>query len=102
VIVAPGRDQVADADLLPCGCWWVLVVHQAGGDEPVTDRGVQRGDLLAGVNHHVRCKPGEVFSEELLGNRCVPVVFAAGRLIWLRACSASKVAAGFSPSRIAA
>ena len=35
----------------PAAWWRVVVVDAAGGDEPVADRGVERGDLLAGVGH---------------------------------------------------
>ena len=52
-VVAPGRDPVPDPEpFTGVGDDRVGVVDVPGGDEPVADRAVQRGCLLAGVGHH--------------------------------------------------
>ena len=58
-VVAAGHDQVPGADPLPVPVAdGAVVVDDAGGDEPVADRGVQRGGVLARVDHHRGVTPG--------------------------------------------
>ena len=58
-VVAPGRDPVPDPEPFPgVGGDGVGVVDVPGGDQPVADRAVQRGRLLAGVGHHQHAAAG--------------------------------------------
>ena len=70
-VVAAGRDPVPGTDALTRDRWSSrgVVVDPPGGDEPVADRGVERGDLLAGVGDHDRRRRAR---GERLGRGVVP------------------------------
>ena len=76
------------------------VVDPAVGDQPVPDRGVELGDLLAGVRHH-----GDVGCPVVVGGgrgqRVLQRCGSGCRRIRPRARRASNTAPGLSPRRIA-
>ena len=76
-VVAAGHDHVSGTEALPVGGdGGTVVVDRAGGDEPVADRGVERGGVLAGVDHHRGGDAAESRGGDALGERVTPLHLA--------------------------
>jgi hypothetical protein len=61
------------ADAFPVGGYGdTVVVDCAGGDEPVSDRGVERGGVLAGVDHHRGGDAAKSRCRDACGERITP------------------------------
>ena len=81
VVVAARRDEVTGADRLPgSDADRASVIDDAGGDEPVADRRVQTRGLLARVHHDGERAPRAASSDDLVGDRLLPLVLAGVQL----------------------
>lgn len=77
-VVAVRHDHIASTEPLPLpGHDGALVPHGAGGDEPVTDRYVECGGVLASVDDHRAGQAGQPCGRDLLGQRVPPFDLAA-------------------------
>ncbi len=76
-VVAACRDLIPDPDpLTRPGGHLLGVIDHADGEEPVADRGVQRADLLAGIDYHRNRLACPVPGGDRVGDRCMPLGLA--------------------------